>query len=370
MSAVSNQMRDAGAILPAVDAVTNFRALLVEFTTVAVGIVLLALFASMAMKSMSFGAFGAGYLLFIVFAGTGFNAAGVVLMDEVAGAPRRSFADALLAGAFAFVKAIAVMLLAGLAAIAVVLVIALLLWICKIPGIGPVLFFVVFPASAIVIGILWVAFAFVLAPIAGPAIWSGESIGATLARVVMVIRKRLLGVLVRGCVLFLLLMVTATVLWMIAFTGSLVTGAMSLGIVGVDFDLSSVMGLFGGGGEEFNPYARRGMRPGMRMAPPAASGGGGYGVAMLVSIGLIAAAVGTLLSLVLKKGWCLIYLQTAQDLDVSAVEAEMQSKLASVRAQAQAARERVQQQNQAARQAAGTGTPGTAVPPQGGGNGA
>jgi hypothetical protein len=353
MTAVSNQMRDAGAILPAVDAVTNHRALLVEFSTLAVGVVLLALFASMAMKSMSVGAFGAGYLLFVLFAGIGFNAAGVVLMDEAAGAPRRSFADVLLAGAFAFGKAIAVFLLAGLGAIVVLLAVALLLWICRIPGVGPVLFFVVFPASAIVLGVLWAAFAFVLAPIAGPAIWSGESIGAALARVMMVIRKRLLGVLVRGCVLFLLLVVTAMVLWTIAFTGSAVAGALSLGIVGVDFDLSSIAGAFGGGAaQEFNPYARPGMRPGMRMTPsPPAAGTGGYGVAMLVSLGLIAAAVGTLLSLVLKKGWCLIYLQTARDLDVSAVEAEMQAKLAQVRAQAQAARERVQQQNQAAQQA-------------------
>jgi hypothetical protein len=83
---------------------------------------------------------------------------------------------------------------------------------------------------------------------------------------------------------------------------------------------------------------------------------------MLVGIGLIMAAVGTLLSLVLKKGWCLIYLQTAKDLDVSAVEAEMQAKLAQVRAQAQAARERVQQQNLAARQGP-TGDAGSSNPP-------
>ena len=44
-------------------------------------------------------------------------------------------------------------------------------------------------------------------------------------------------------------------------------------------------------------------------------------------LGLIMAAVGTLLSLVLEESWCLIYLPTAKDLDVSAVEAEMQAKL-------------------------------------------
>ena len=41
---------------------------------------------------------------------------------------------------------------------------------------------IVFPLSAVTIGVLFVAFAFVLAPIASPAIWSGESIGRTLLR--------------------------------------------------------------------------------------------------------------------------------------------------------------------------------------------
>ncbi len=89
---------------------------------------------------------------------------------------------------------------------------------------------------------------------------------------------------------------------------------------------------------------------------------------MLVGIGLIMAAVGTLLSLVLKKGWCLIYLQTAKDLDVSAVEAEMQAKLAQVRAQAQAARDRVQQQNLATRHEVGGQAPQDPNPQRPGGS--
>jgi hypothetical protein len=353
MSAVSNQVRDAGAILPAVDAVTNGRALAVELVAMAAGVALFGLFLAMGMNG-SFGLFAAGYLLFLLCAGTGFNGAGVVLMDESAGAPRRGFVDATLAGLFAFGKSIVVLIAAGLAFLIALAVVALLLAICKIPGIGPVLFFVVFPLCAVLLGVLFISFAFVLAPIAGPAIWSGESIGATLARVAMVVRKRLLGVLVRGCVLFVLLLVAAMVLWMIAFTGTLATGSMSLAIVGVNFDLSSLSNMAGGMG---------GMRYGYR----GGGAGGGYGVAMLVGAFLIFASVGTLLSLVLKKGWCLIYLQVARDLDVSRVEAEMQARLAQVRAQAQAARERVQQQNLAARQASGSGAnPGPGVPPAGG----
>jgi hypothetical protein len=366
MSAVSSQVRDAGAILPAVDAITNTKALAVEFVAMAVGVALFGLFASMGMSSMSFSAFGLAFLLFLLCAGTGFNAAGVVLMDEASGASSRSFADALLAGLFALGKAIVVMILAGLAFIGVVLAVALLLWICKIPVVGPVLFFIVFPLSAVTIGVLFVAFAFVLAPIASPAIWSGESIGTALARVAMVIRKRLVGVVVRACVLFVLLIVTAMVLWWIALAGTLTAGSLSLGIVGVDTNLASLTSMFGGGfdsgyGRGVGGYGRtpRGMTMPGAMA---GTSSGGYGVAMLVSIGLIMAALSTLLSLVLKKGWCLIYLQTAKDLDVSAVEAEMQAKLAQVRAQAQAARERVQQQNLAARHGA-TGDAGSSNPP-------
>ncbi len=198
---------------------------------------------------MSFSAFALAFLLFLMCAGTGFNAAGVVLMDEASGASSRSFTDALLAGLFALGKAIVVMILAGLAFVAVVLAVALLLWICKIPVVGPVLFFIVFPSSAVTIGVLFVAFAFVLAPIASPAIWSGESIGTALARVAMVIRKRLVGVVVRACVLFVLLFVTAMVLWWIALSGTLTAGSLSLGIVGVDANLSSLTSMFGGGFE-------------------------------------------------------------------------------------------------------------------------
>ena len=267
MSAVSSQVRDAGAILPAVDAITNTKALAVEFVAMAVGVALFGLFVSMGMSSMSFSAFALAFLLFLMCAGTGFNAAGVVLMDEASGASSRSFTDALLAGLFALGKAIVVMILAGLAFLGIVLAVALLLWICKIPVIGPVLFFVVFPLSAVTIGVLFVAFAFVLAPIASAAIWSGESIGTALARVVMVIRKRLVGVVVRACVLFVLLIVTAMVLWWIALSGTLTAGSLSLGIVGVDANLSSLTSMFGGGFESeiARGYGRtpRGMPRGM-----------------------------------------------------------------------------------------------------------
>src|SRR4029453_6720339 len=102
----------------------------------------------------------------------------------------------------------------------------ILLWICKLPGVGPILFFFVFPLGALVLGITFVAITFVLAPVALPALWSGQGIAAAVARVAVAVRKRLLGVLVRGVVLALLLMVTSMLLWFTVLSGLFATGAM------------------------------------------------------------------------------------------------------------------------------------------------
>lgn len=342
MSALSQQVNEAGSMVGAVDAVTDFKALRVELAAAATGVLVLALFASIAAKSGSYGAFAFGYLLFLVCLGTGFNAAGVVLMDESAGAAPRPFFDALLAGVFAWLKSIVVFLVAGIGVLIVFAVVAILLWICKIPGVGPILYFFVFPAAALALGVCFVALAFVLAPVALPALWSGQGIGGALARVAIAIRKRLVAVLVRGLVLALLLTIASLLIWFAVISGLVATGAMSVGILRTAINPMALMGMMGGGGS---------------------MGGSGHALAGMLGAVLLLVTVGVALSQILKKGWCLIYMQVVRDLDVGAVEAEMQSRLAQVRAQAAAVRDRVQQQNAAAHQGV-TGATGATKPPQ------
>jgi len=326
MGALSQQVNEAGSMVDAVDAVTDFKALQVELAAAAVGVVGLALFATIAAKSGAFSAFAFGYLLFLICLGTGFNAAGVVLMDESAGAPPRPFLDALLAGVFAWMKSLVVFLVAGVGVLVLIAAVALLLWICKIPVIGTLLFFFAFPASALVLGLSFLAVAFVLAPVAFPALWSGQGVMAALARVAVAIRKRLLAVLVRGLVLALLLAVASVLVWFAVISGLFATGALSMGILRTAIDPAGLMNMMGGGG----------------------AGGGGHALAGLLGAVLLLVVAGTALSQILKKGWCLIYMQVVRDLDVGAVEDEMQQRLAQVRQQAAAMRERVQQQNASA----------------------
>ena len=352
MSELSRHVNEAGSMVGAVDAVTDFKALRVELAAAGAGVLALALFAAIAARSGAYGAFALGYLLFLVCLGTGFNAAGVVLMDESAGAAPRPFFDALLAGVFAWLKSIAVFVLAGVALLVLFLLVAILLWICKIPGVGPIFYFFVFPFAALALGISFVAFAFVLAPVALPALWSGQGIMAALARVAIAVRRRLLAVLVRGLVLALVLMVSSLLLWFVVISGLVATGAMSVAVLRTAINPAALMAMLGG-----------------------QVGESGHALAGLLGALLLLVAVGTALSQILKKGWCLIYMQVVRDLDVGAVEAEMQQRLAQVRQQAAAMRDRVQQQNaaahqgstQAVAQAAGQVPPGgTNMPPVGG----
>ena len=337
MSALSQQVNEAGSMVGAVDAVTDFKALRVELAAAAAGVVVLALFASIASKSGAYGAFAFGMLLFVVCLGTGFNAAGVVLMDESAGAAPRPFFDALLAGLFAWLKSIVVFLLAGIGVLIVIAIVAILLWICKIPGVGPILYFFIFPLSALALGVCFVALSFVLAPVALPALWSGQGIGAAVARVAVAVRKRLVAVLVRGLVLTLLLMVASALVWFAVISGLFATGGLSMGILRTAINPMALAGMMGG-----------------------SMGGGGHALAGMLGALLLLVTVGVALSQILKKGWCLIYMQVVRDLDVGAVQAEMEARLTQVRQQAAAMRDRVQQQNAAAH----PGTPGAPKPPQ------
>ncbi len=94
----------------------------------------------------------AGLLAALLFF-TGIHAAGVLLMDQARRLPPRSVIDAVVYGLMCVPKTIALMLLMLLAVIALYVVMWLLFLVCKIPGLGPVLFTFVFPACVLLAGL-------------------------------------------------------------------------------------------------------------------------------------------------------------------------------------------------------------------------
>jgi len=87
------------------------------------------------------GASGAGaalaFLVFVVLFFTGVNAQGLLLMDQAQGLQPRGIVDAIVYGLFCIPKEIAIFIGLVLAVIVAMIAVAVVLFLCKIPGIGP-----------------------------------------------------------------------------------------------------------------------------------------------------------------------------------------------------------------------------------------
>ncbi len=283
------------------------------------------------------------FLAMLVFP-VGVSAAGLVLMDQAQGLPSRPLAVAVLDGVFAALKVLAVALIGALVVLAFYIVMALVLFLCKIPGLGPVLYAIAFPVL-VVAGMLFFSL-YVALSMAGPAIWSGAGIKSAVAMLWQIATHRMVELLISLLLLGLLLGLVGAVVGGILGVGYFSVLGMSLPILGNEV-MASLGGMFGGLGGFGGYGARSGM--GYMMAA-------GFG-----SMVIFALVGGALMSMALM-GINLIYLRVAADLDPSEAERLIGDRLDEAKRKAQAlkeesqrraeeARERLRQQQEAAQQA-------------------
>lgn len=330
MSTISGQLKQSGDLLQALDAVRNVKALIVSLAMLVAAAAIGGLFAQTVARtgSVAIGGLGALVVFFTVF--VGINAAGVLLMDEAQGYEPRSLVNALLAGVFATLKGIVLFLLLLIVALLILAATAIVFWICKVPGLGPVLFAAALPLGVIVTGLLGYAFFLVLFGVAAPALWRGETIIQALAQALLVAQRKVLQLVVLHLLVSLLTALAAIVIWTVLLIGTFVAGPMSFGIIGVEGDLST---LFGGGLGEFS-----GRRGGESLA--------GYLVAGGIGGAVLVAAAWLVPWLILMKGACLIYVRLIEGLDFSKAEAHIKERVEQLKQRAEAAAERSRQASQ------------------------
>ena len=277
-----------------------------------------------------------GTLLFLVFVFMGGGAATVLLMDQARGVPVRRFADAMVYGLICIPKIIALLIGFFLAALAVFIVLAIIFFLCKIPGLGPALFTIVFPLAVAVSGVA-VAGLYLGLLMASVALYDGATVGRAMAQSFGIMRSRLVESLVLLSVVMLLSLVVAGIVFGVLFAGFLPTAALSASIIGVQ-DFGSVMSVFGGG-----------FRGGVGGA------GSGHLIAGAIGTGVLWALALTLVNQVAILGIILVYLRVSEGLDASATESAMMQrfdearrKAADMGQRAKEAAERAREQAQAA----------------------
>lgn len=319
MQIASNNLGGASSLLDSLDAITNVRAF---FAIVIASIVTLltmslagVLFAQYETWSSILGGFVV--LIAILAMWTGLSASGFLLMDQTRNIELRSLGDAYLGALFTLPKMIALVLTQFLIFLGLLIVVALLLLICKIPELGPILYTVVFPVSAAISGLVIAGLFYVFTSLFLPSLWVGCTYREILARLWAITKQRLAMVVLLLMMLVLLTSFVSIFIGGITFGGIALVGAMSAAILSFSFThFTDVMQILGG------------------------NFGSGYFAGGMLGAAILMAAVMTLPILVYIKGLCHIYLQATNGLDFSEIERALDQQAEHLRKRAQEAQQR------------------------------
>ncbi|MEO6362091.1 MAG: hypothetical protein ABIO71_02570 [Caldimonas sp.] len=300
------------SLLLAVSGLRNRRALIALLGCLVTGVLVSGLLVTL---SPMLG-FMAGFLAAVIYLlalGTGINAAGLLLMDQARGIAPRSVVDALVHGLMCIPKLIVLALALLAVEVAVFVLIAIVLFICRIPFVGPLLFVVAFPLSVVVAGLtLWGAFLCMVLSL--PAIWQGATITRALAQTLAIARSRLIEAVLLLLALGFLALAVGLIISGLLFGGLVPTLGMSAGILG--FGGMGAMGEMGGMGA---------MMPGLRGA------GTGHAMAGAIGFGVLWAVAFSLVGLVYLLGLSLVYLRLTEGLDLTATESALRASFKEAR---------------------------------------
>lgn len=337
MSKVAQHLKSSASLLESLEAIKNFRAYITIGLGGLVGLMVFAMFAALSAQLAMNGNFSmatitgiiGGLAAFVIYY-IGFLATGVLLMDQAKGNEVRSVGSALFAGLVTLPSMVGLLLLLGLMAMAVVLVLAILLFICKIPGIGPVLYAFVFPVSVVVMGALFFAYVNLILPLSLPAILDGNGVLQVIAKLFSLARTNLLPAIIFQILLLLIVGLTALVSF----------GMLAYGLFPVT-SLSMMILPSGGVGQLTSIFS------GMMMGGGMGGEGGGYMVAAGLGGAIIfmAAAATPLLTLIM--GNCIIYLNFVRDQDTEQFEATVRGKMSEFKEKAAETRSQLAQQTAA-----------------------
>lgn len=342
MSQFAEQISKSKGLLDAVQAISNRKAFISLFATLTGCGLLMAAFAAISVSFLGNGHYSmasiTGFIGFVcvgLLAMIGTSATGFLLNDMVRGRDSRSIGSAFLVAAATVHRQLGVLALLFIIGLVLLLAIALLLLICKIPGIGPVLYTVIFPVSALALGVTFYAGIFVVA-LHGPAIWEGNPIMRTIALLGAIVKNRLLSVVIQTILLGLLVSLVGSLVFGAVAFGVGLTGALSVPILGQGLGMDMIMGL---------TSAFTGMGGGSGYSKAAA-----FGMALLFGSALVAPV------LVAIAGNCVIYANVTENLSTEAVERSIQGALDAAREKAEQAKRQLEESRQQATLAVATAT--------------
>ena len=229
----------AAELMEAFGAARNWRAIAL---TLGALLVIACLAAITGYLTFRLGLLGFAFSLLTVAAGVaGYSAIGAQLLAESKGAPL-SLKDSVLVGLSTAPKLIGAVLAVFALLAALLIVLAIVLFICKIPYLGTALYAIVLPVASVVLGLAFFGTFNVSLAIVAPSVWDGNGIFASISRLLAVLRQRPIEVLIRLFLLGLMVALVAGVIGGVLMSGYVVVQGMAASMhVGMS-DYSGVAG--------------------------------------------------------------------------------------------------------------------------------
>lgn len=340
-------------LLRSLDALRNPKAIVLLMASFAISLLLMGAGAASGSAAI-LGLFAVlAFLTFLV----GCSAAGVVLMDVTREKAPPSFGDAFILGGIASLKFIVGVLGLILAMSGVGLVIAALLYLCKIPGIGPVLYAGLLPVMLIFSALMYLGAAACFSLLA-PALWEGNTLGVAFARVYAIGSQRPIQFIIVWLAALLLLAFVFVTIFGVLATATLWVGGLSVAILGTGISIPSFnpMEIFGGG---------YGMGRGAW-----GGGGGGYVIAGIFGGALAWAVAFAAYGAVALMAMCVMYVGLGEGLDTAQGERLLADKIAWAKQKAaevqETAKQRALQAQARAQEAVERRAQSAAAPPDAG----
>jgi hypothetical protein len=216
---------------------------------------------------------------------------------------------------------------------------AIVYFICKVPGLGPVLLFFSHPVLVVAAGILLFS-ASLFFSLVSPALWDGDTTMQAIAKTLAILKERYIIV-----VLHLVVMgfVTAFILAVVA--GVIVPGYFSMTAFAARIIGPSILS------GEMNMPGFMGLTS-VLMTLMSMGGQSGHVQAILLDTALMATLVGTMALQVYLMGINLVYLNVSEGVDVSGAERVLKQQLDQAKAKAEVVKHRAIEAADRARQAA------------------
>ncbi|MCL2162299.1 MAG: zinc ribbon domain-containing protein [Betaproteobacteria bacterium] len=178
-------------------------------------------------------------LTLLVILPIGTSVAGLLLMDQAHGRTPRPLRKAVFEGIPTFLRILGITLLSIALTVVFYLFLCLLLFICKLPVIGPALYAVLFPVLVILAGLLFFGLMAGLSMVS-PAVWNGATIREALTMLQRIVTHRAVELLVNLLLLTVFIVLAEIILAGIFLIGSQFISEASKSIL----DIKSIPGSF------------------------------------------------------------------------------------------------------------------------------